>query len=101
MTRDQYFEMCEALGSEPIDSEIPIEFDDLPTEIQEALRIYRYLQDNWDYMSGKYIGKNLTGIKDIFEMFDVATDERKYMFQTILEIDRIRAEAIKNAKPNK
>lgn len=101
MTRDQYFEMCEALGSEPIDSEIPIEFDDLPTEIQEALRIYRYLQDSWDYMSGKYIGKNLTGIKDIFEMFDVATDERKYMFQTILEIDRIRAEAIKNAKPNK
>ncbi len=101
MTRDQYFEMCEALGSEPIESEIPIEFDDLPTEIQEALRIYRYLQDNWDYMSGKYIGKNLTGIKDIFEMFDVATDERKYLFQTILEIDRIRAEAIKNAKPNK
>ena len=30
MTKEQYFEMCEALGNEPAESEIPIEFDDFP-----------------------------------------------------------------------
>jgi hypothetical protein len=39
MTKEQYFEMCEALGTEPDPLEIPIEFDDLHLEVQEAYSI--------------------------------------------------------------
>ena len=39
MTREQYLEMCEMLGNEPVESEIPIEFEDLALEVQDALRI--------------------------------------------------------------
>ena len=28
MTKEHYFEVCEAVGSQPIESEIPIEYDD-------------------------------------------------------------------------
>ncbi len=45
MTKDRYFEMCEALGSKPIESQIPVEFEDLVHELQEILVIYNNLQD--------------------------------------------------------
>jgi len=101
MTKDQYFEMCEMLGNEPLDSEIPVEYDDLPLEVQDALRIYNTLQDNWDYMGGNYIGKNLQGIRDIFEMNDIEKADHKSIYELILHIDRIRAKQIHDSKPKK
>jgi hypothetical protein len=77
MTKDTYFEMCEVLGTQPLDSEIPVEYDDFPLEVQEAIRIYNNLQDSWDYMGGNYIGKNLTGFKDILSIFEVATEDHR------------------------
>ena len=101
MTKEQYFEMCEMLGNEPNDSEIPVEYDDLPLEVQDALRIYNTLQDNWDYMGGNYIGKNIQGIRDIFEMNDIEKTDHKSVYDLILQIDRIRAKQIHDSKPKK
>ena len=39
MTKEMYFEMCEALGNDPVESEIPVELDDFPLEIQELLNM--------------------------------------------------------------
>ena len=93
--------MCEQLGSEPIDSEVPIEFEDLPLEVQEAFRIYNNLQDNWDYMGGNYIGKYMTGIKDILEICRVDPADYQVMYELLLQIDRIRAKSIADKKPKK
>ena len=59
MDKHTYFEMCEMLGTEPIDDDIPIEVDDLPELVQKALHIYSYLPDAWEGMSGTYMGKDL------------------------------------------
>jgi hypothetical protein len=99
MTKELYFEMCEQLGTEPIEAEIPVDFNDLVLELQEALKIYNTLQDNWDYMGGNYIGKNLTGFKDIMEMYGVQDCDRLMMYELILEIDRLRAKQIRDSKP--
>jgi hypothetical protein len=99
MTRETYFEMCEALGTEPIDSEIPAEYEDFPVEVQEAIRIYNNLQDNWDYMGGNYIGKNLTGFKDILTIFEIAAEDHRAVYELIMRIDRIRAKSIQDSKP--
>lgn len=101
MTKDQYYEMCEALGSEPLDSEIPVEFEDLPSEVQESLRIYNSMQDSWDYMNGNYIGKNYAGFKDLLEIFSVPIEERQMIFEFIQQIDKLRAKAIAAQKPKK
>jgi len=99
MTKDSYFEMCEALGSEPLDSEIPVEYDDFPIEVQEAIRIYNNLQDNWDYMGGNYIGKNLNGFKDILTIFEVDPQDYRAVYELIMRIDRIRSKSIQDSKP--
>jgi len=99
MTKSQYFEMCEMLGSEPKDSEIPIEFDDLSTELQEALQIYSNLQDCWDYMGGNYIGKNFNYIETVFKFYNVEPENYKTMYELLMTIDRIRTKQIQDSKP--
>jgi hypothetical protein len=99
MTKDNYFEMCETLGSEPLESEIPVEYEDFPVEVQEAIRIYNNLQDNWDYMGGNYIGKNLNGFKDILTIFEVDPQDYRAVYELIMRIDRIRSKSIQDSKP--
>lgn len=99
MTKDSYFEMCEMLGTEPLEIEIPVEYDDFPVEVQEAIRIYNNLQDNWDYMGGNYIGKNLNGFKDILTIFEVDPQDYRAVYELIMRIDRIRSKSIQNSKP--
>jgi hypothetical protein len=87
------------LGSEPIPSEIPVEYNDLPIDVQEALSIYHKLKDEWDTMNGNYMGKNYTGIVDIFTILDVPREDWRTMFDLIGMIDTHRSKAIKDNKP--
>ena len=98
MTKDQYFEMCEALGNEPIESEIPVEFDDFPLEVQQAFNAYRMLRDEWDTMSGIYLGKSLIGIKDVLEATEIEPNEYKFIIMLIRVIDNVRSEEINSKK---
>ena len=95
MSRDQYFEMCEMMGSTPVEEEVPIEYDELPDEVQEALAVYNMMQDNWDSMNGIYMGKIMSGISDIFNIMDV--QDRKTTYFILGIIDRQRSEIL-NAK---
>jgi hypothetical protein len=97
MTKDTYYEMCEMMGSEPVHEEIPVEFEDLSYDTQEAFGIYQMLQDNWDTMNGHYIGKNYSGLLDILELNDVV--DKKLTFTLIRKIDECRTKAIIANKP--
>lgn len=98
MTKAQYLEMCEALGTTPLDSEIPIEYDDFPPEVQQAFEVYSVLQDNWDTFGGNYLGKNLTAIKDIFDILSIPTEEQPFILKMVSQIDRIRMKDISTKK---
>ena len=98
MTKQQYFEMCEMLGNEPVDSEIPVEFDDFTIEVQQAFNVYRMLRDEWDTMNGNYLGKSLIGIKDVLEATEVEQSEQKFIIMLILMIDNVRSDEINNKK---
>jgi hypothetical protein len=99
MTKDAYFELCDALGNEPIESEIPVEYDDFHIDVQEALAIYSKLKDEWDTMNGNYLGKSFSGILDIFTILEVPVEDHKTMFNLINVIDMHRQKAIMDAKP--
>lgn len=101
MTKTAYFEMCEMLGAEPIESEIPTEYDDLLIDVQAALDIYHKLKDEWDVMNGNYLGKSYAGISDIFDILEVPKEDRKTLFNLIGLIDKHRSEAIAANKPAK
>lgn len=99
MTKDQYFEMCKMLGAEPSEEEIPVEFDDFPLEVQEAYLLYNIISDNWDHMSGTYLGKNMVGIKDIMEIYKI--EDARLTLQLINSIDLIRRTIINAKKATK
>lgn len=96
MTKESYYELCEMLNSQPLESEIPVEYGDLPIDVQEALDIYYKLKDEWDTMNGMYLGKNYSGLSDIFDILGV--EDKKTMFNLIGTIDKHRSEAIEESK---
>ena len=101
MTKDMYFEMCEQLGNDPIDSEVPVETEDFPDEIQQALDIYFWLRDEWDSMSGTYMGKSFAGLGDILDIYGIEKADRAHILDWIFTMDRIRSKCIELAKPKK
>jgi len=98
MTKEQYFEMCEAMGSEPVESEIPTEFEDFPLEVQQAFNAYRMLRDEWDTMTGSYLGKSLIGVKDVLEATEIEPSDQKLIIMLIRMIDAVRSDEINNKK---
>lgn len=99
MTKQQYFDLCEAMGSEPVESEIPVEYDDFAAEVQLGMNIYRILRDEWEYIGGNYLGKNINGIFEVFEAFDIDPVDKKFYLELIHTIDSVRIEEIKKQKP--
>lgn len=100
--------MCEQMGWEPDEEQIPINTADLSMEAQQALILLRMLPDNWDGMSGTWLGKDYSGlgtIMDIYEMIDrrtvfellkVAEDELgRYYSQKRKEQDNINKKRVK------
>lgn len=99
MTREQYFDMIEMLGSEPIEEEIPVEIADLPLEAQEAYQVYSLLNDNWEGMSGSYLGKNMAGLKDIMDILDI--EDRGTTLLIVKLFDNARSEYIQSQQKAK
>lgn len=99
MTKEAYFEMCEMLGSEPVESEIPIDYSDFPLTVQQALDIYFKLKDEWDGMNGVYLGKSYAGLGDILDILEVPVQDKRTIFDLITIIDRHRSKAIADSKP--
>jgi hypothetical protein len=100
MTKDQYYEMCEALGTEPVDEEVPVELEDFPIEMQQAFSVYRMLRDEWDSMSGVYLGKSLIGITEVLSATEIELQDTKFITMLVRLIDYVRAEEINSKKAN-
>lgn len=98
MTKQAYFEMCEMMNSEPVESEVPVEFEDFPLEVQQAFNAYRMLRDEWDTMNGTYLGKSLIGVKDVLEATEIEQSEQKFIVMLIRMIDNVRSDEINNKK---
>lgn len=100
MTKDQYFEMCEALGTEPLDEEIPVDTEDFPVEIQLCLSVYNKLKDEWDGMNGIYLGKSYAGFTDILDALEFPKEDRKFLVDIITVLDSARSK-VYNEKRSK
>lgn len=94
MTKDAYFEMCEVLGSEPLEEEIPIELEDFPQGVQQAFSIYFVLRDCWDSMGGSYLGKDMSNVFQFFDLYEIDGPDRLYILSLIQHMDYIRSSMI-------
>jgi|TARA_R110001592_G_scaffold54396_4_gene166450 hypothetical protein len=78
MNIDQYLLMCEQMGWEPKEEDIPIEVDSLSYEAQCALILFQALPDNWEGMSGSWMGKDYSGLMAIMDIHQM--DSKKEIF---------------------
>ncbi len=101
MTKAMYLDMCKALGSEPIEDEVPVELEELPLIVQQAFQLYSAIPDEWEYFGGNYIGKRIEALPLLYDLYQIPEDERLVVYKLILLIDRTRKELIKEAKPAK
>lgn len=100
MTKQHYFEMCVALNSSIIEDEVPVEYGDLPELVQLALSIHDSLRDEWDYMGGNYIGKSLTNLFEIFDLYNIIGEEKLLVYKIISMVDNERRIVIRSKNKN-
>jgi hypothetical protein len=100
MTQESYFDMCEQLGSTPLEDEIPVEVSDFPTEVIQAWQVYSRLPSNIDSFSGTYLGKDLHLVSSVLDLFNIHED-RLFMYDLISLIDNIEKVEINNLQSNK
>jgi hypothetical protein len=86
--------MCELLGSEPVEEEIPITREDLNIDTQLVLSIYDKLQANWEGMSGQYLGKDLSLIPTLIKHYKFNKSLEYYTWEIIPIIDNFVAQDI-------
>ena len=102
MTKDAYFELCEMLGNEPVDSDIPVEWSDLPDIVQITMEIYSFLPDRWEGMSATFLGKDYQIVFNLFETFDIDNkSERNLILRLMSYIDSVRSKIIQRKQKQK
>ena len=80
MTRDRYLELCEQMGNEPIEDEIPPDWEDLPDIIVYAVNTFNMLGDRI-YADIGYTGKDYTNVSHYMELY--AIEDKEYFFQIL------------------
>ena len=68
---DQYLEICEQLGQEPDPQKMPLTESDFPAEVQVAFFMFNLLSDNWEGMSGSYMGKDWSHCSQLFQIYGI------------------------------
>jgi len=99
MTKVRYYELMDQLGKEVKESEVPVELSDLPLSFQTYIAAFSYLSDNWDSMSGAYLGKDLSPLDTILDIFEVT--DKLLALRTIKVLDSIRMKSLNTKKAKK
>ena len=84
MTRERYLEMCEQMGNEPLDEEIPPNYEDMPEIIIVALTTFSLLGDRV-YPDIGYIGKDYTNLDHYIDIFGI--DDKEYFMSILSWLD--------------
>lgn len=78
--------MCEQMGWEPNEDEMPKDPGSLPFDVQVALMIFNILPDKFEGMSGTWMGKDISALDTVFNIYEV--ENRREVFEYILLIQR-------------
>lgn len=86
-TPEQFRENLESLEAAgftaPPEDEWPPLYEDLPYEVQEAMRLFYLLPIKIDGMAG-YTGKDLTVLSTFMDIYEVEHSIRKFVLELIL-----------------
>jgi hypothetical protein len=84
MTRDRYLDLCEQMGNEPIEDEIPPDWDDFPEIVNICVATFNQLGDRVQADIG-YIGKDYTNVNKFMDLYGV--DDKEFFFRLLSFLD--------------
>jgi len=84
MTRTRYLDMMEQLGKEPIEEELPPDWEDLPEIIIDALSTFNSLGDRV-YPEIGFTGKDYTNLSFFLEVYDI--EDKEYFLEILSWLD--------------
>lgn len=79
----EYLKMCKAMGTEPVEDEIPPDTDDFLFDTLVVFNIYSLLKDDWDTFNGNYLGKYLDTLPMLYSMFEVEKEKQVIYFSLL------------------
>lgn len=74
MTPETYYDVCEQMGTTPVDEDVPPELEDFPIEVGLAWTVYNQLPSKFDSFAGVFIGKDYSIFLDILKIFSITDD---------------------------
>tara|TARA_R110000796_G_scaffold123424_2_gene237778 strand:- start:343 stop:684 length:342 start_codon:yes stop_codon:yes gene_type:complete len=84
MTRLKYLNMCEQLEQEPIENEIPPDWEDFPEVVQHAINTFNQLGDRVFPEIG-FVGKDYTNLSHYLEVYDV--NDKEFFLEILSWLD--------------
>jgi hypothetical protein len=81
MNQDQYILMCEQMGWEIDENQLPKDPSTLSIECQQALLLLNTLPDKWEGMSGTWMGKDYAGLEAILNIYEIV--DRREVFELL------------------
>lgn len=73
--------MCEQMGWEPSEEEMPVDPSFLDINAQYALILLNVLPDKWEGMSGSWMGKDYSGLSAIMDIYEI--EDRREVFELL------------------
>lgn len=86
--------MCEMLGTEPLEEQIPVEIADFSEDLQQVFEIYSMVPDIWEGFSGQYMGKDTSNIFNFFGLYKVDIADQLFYLRLLKYMDKVRMEMI-------
>lgn len=74
------------MGQEPDPAKMPLDASAFPVEVQVAFFVFSLLSDNWDGMSGTYLGKDWSQCYQLFELYDIEDRSVIMSFMKMYEV---------------
>lgn len=84
MTQSKYYEMCEQLGKEPKEHEIPPDWEDFPEIVQTAINTFNLLGDRM-YPEIGYVGKDYTNLPQYLEVYGI--EDKEFFLEVLSWLD--------------
>jgi len=101
MDIDKYLRICEELGEEPDPQKMPPDPSEFPEEVQVAFFISEMLEDNWEGMSGTYMGKLYHNLEYLFDLYEVENRKTVLFFIRMLEVTIVNYKAEESDRKRK
>tara|TARA_B100001250_G_scaffold15210_1_gene13292 strand:- start:10627 stop:10926 length:300 start_codon:yes stop_codon:yes gene_type:complete len=64
---------------------MPLDISDFPSEVQVAFFMFNLLSDNWDGMTGTYMGKDWAQCTQLFEIYSIEDPTTTIYFMKMYE----------------